>query len=173
MQGDENHVDQRPNSQAPETEELPDTLLPVAEIESVHSETTQSDAEDQRRGPFVTLRPVALDVLLERAMSQAENVAVDGAVRAVEGVQGVAVALLDTRVFPVIRLVAVPTFPLPDEWRRVPTLDATFGTTSRVQGLSVVAGGVVLALDAGKVEFVAVHVGGADRDAFHSLEKGI
>lgn len=44
----ENDIDECPNSQATEAEQLADPLLPVAEIETIHPEATQCDAQHQR-----------------------------------------------------------------------------------------------------------------------------
>jgi len=57
--GDQHHVNQRPDAEPAEAEELADPLRPVAQVEPVDSEAAQDNAERQRGAPPVTLGPLA------------------------------------------------------------------------------------------------------------------
>ena len=72
--GHQYHVHEGPHPDPPEAEELADPLLPVAQVESVRPEPAQRDREEQRGGPTVALRPVALPALGEHGLAQAQRV---------------------------------------------------------------------------------------------------
>ena len=72
--GHEHHVNQCPHSQPSETKQLANTLLPVTKIESVSSEPSQADGEEERGVPAVPLRPVTLSPLAEDMFTQTQRV---------------------------------------------------------------------------------------------------
>lgn len=63
--GDEEDVNEGPDAQSAETEELAQSLSPLTQIKAVGSKPTQSDAERQCCGPFISPSPVAEEALLE------------------------------------------------------------------------------------------------------------
>ena len=78
--GHQHHVHQCPHSQSSETKQLANTLLPVTKIESVSSEPSQADGEEERGVPAVSLRPVTLSPLAEDMFTQTQRVLLHTAV---------------------------------------------------------------------------------------------
>ena len=78
--GHEDHVHKCPHPQAPEAEEFPDALLPVAEVEPVRPEAPESDGEAEGGVPAVAPGPGALHSLAEHLLAQADGVGLHGAV---------------------------------------------------------------------------------------------
>lgn len=63
------------------------TLLPMPEIESVHTESSEGDAEYKGCPPFVSFGPITFDVLLECPMTHTQDIIVYRAVGPVDGIQ--------------------------------------------------------------------------------------
>lgn len=108
MQRNQQHIDQRPNAQTAKTEQLADAFLPMPQKEPVNSESTQRDAQNQRRRPAVTLRPIARNLLHESPVTHTQDLPIYGAVGFVLGIDRVAATFLFAKLFPPFCLVAIP-----------------------------------------------------------------
>lgn len=59
----------------------------MSEIESIHAESSEGNAEYKGSGPLVSLGPIAFDVLLECPMTHTQDIVVYRAVGPVDGIQ--------------------------------------------------------------------------------------
>ena len=73
-------IHQGPDPETSEAEEFSDPLLPVAEVEPVGSEASESDGESQGGVPAVALGPATLPPLAEHLVPETDGAGADGAV---------------------------------------------------------------------------------------------
>lgn len=71
---DQQNIDQSPDTQTAEAEELPQTFPPLAQIEAVRTEAAQRDAEGQSCGPLISSGPVTEQTLLKHPLTEAVHV---------------------------------------------------------------------------------------------------
>jgi len=159
MHRDEQDIDDGPDAQASEAEQLANPLLPVAQVESIGAKAAQSEADQQGGAPAIALRPVAAQVAGEGTIAQTEHVLVHGAVGA-EGFvrRRVAAGALAAALLPQLRLVAVAAVHLPLEAPLALALDIVDHLASDVQVPAVEAAVIVVAPDAGKLQAIAGRV---------------
>ena len=72
--GNEDNIYQSPHTKTAETEQFTESFLPVAEIEPVHTEAAQCNAEKQCRGPFIIVLEFTFDKLFIFTIAQTEHI---------------------------------------------------------------------------------------------------
>lgn len=154
VQRNQQHINQRPNAQSTEAEQLPDSFLPVPQEEPIHPESTERDAQNQRRRPAITLRPVARNLLHKCPMAHTENLPIYGAVGFELRINRIATALLFAGLLPPLGLVAIAAQGFTLHLRsagsiRWDTADGGLGTASYIDFRSVNALRIVLAIETG------------------------